>query len=698
MISKNSEFKLDIGRRFPDYGRYLFVVIALFLLLLVIYGNSFHGEWHFDDEGNIVNNINIHLNSLSWTDIKNTFNFRGNMARPLSYLSFAINYYFGGLDVFGYHLVNLAVHYISAIFLFLFIYNTLKLPILRERYRKYAYSVAIISTFLWAVNPMQVLAVSYIVQRMASMAGMFYIMSMYFYLKCRTCDSQKRSLLFFVLCSVSGVLAFGTKENAAMLPITLFFFELFLIQGVSGRTIKKNAKVMIVPLLILLGLGVFYTDFSSLLDGYNDRPFTLVERLLTEPRVILLYISLLLYPVDFRLMLLHDIPISHTLFTPWTTLPAILLISLVVGYALYICRKRPLISFCILFFFLNHLIEGSIFPLELVYEHRNYIPSMLFFVPVAVLMLNLLEYLSYRRSIQLAVAFGVTFLFIVQGQAVYMRNETLKSDFTLWVDNVKKAPNLSRPHNNLGDKYFNSGFRSKAFQEFQIALDLNRYLRLQHRAVVEYNLGRFYWSEGKDNKAIVHYKKALSICPGYPSPLHGIAMIEMKKGDMKAAYDHVIKIIEDNPWHIESRELLSFAMLKLGRLEPALRESQRALDLNPEKTIPLVIMAEAFRKKGENSRAIQYWKKFMTKSPQNITAHLALIELYSMTGEDGLLTETADHLMGIKGGRNLENVVREDENNKLSVYQPDRKRILKIIRKNLLRQVQDTKLEGIPAA
>jgi len=698
MISRNSDFNLDIGRCFPDYGKYLFVVIALFLLLLIIYGNSFHGEWHFDDEGNIVNNINVHLKSLSLSDIKNTFYFRGNIARPFSYLSFAMNYYLGGLDVFGYHLVNLAIHYISSIFLFLFIYNALKLPILRKRYRKYAYSVALMSTFLWAINPVQVLAVSYIVQRMASMAGMFYIMSMYFYLKCRTSDNLGRSVLFFVLCSVSAVLAFGTKENAAMLPVALFLFDLFLIQGVSREAIRKNAKAVIIPFLILLGLGVFYTDFSSLLDGYNDRPFTLVERLLTEPRVILLYISLLLYPVDFRLMLLHDIQISHTLFTPWTTIPAILIILLAVGYALHICRRKPLISFCIFFFFLNHLIEGSVIPLELVYEHRNYIPSMLFFVPAAVLMLNLLDYLSYRKSIQFAVALGITFFFVVQGQAVYMRNKTLKSEFTLWMDNVRKAPSLSRPHNNLGDEYFNSGFRLKALREFERALDLNRYLRLQHRAAIEYNLGRFYWSEGEDNNAIVHYNKALSICPGYPSPLHAIAMIEMKKGNVKAAHDRVSKILEGNHWHVESRELLSFTLLKLGRLEQSLNESQKTLDLNPERTFPLVVMAEVFRKKGENSRAIQYWKKFMVKSPQSITAHLALIDLYFLSGKNNLLTETVDHLMGIKGGRSLESIVRKGENNKMLVYQPDREKILKIIRKNLLRQIQDTKAEGIPTA
>ena len=699
MIGKNSDFDLDVGRRFPDCKRYLFVSIALFIFLLIIYGNSFHGEWHFDDKENIVNNINVHLKSLSWPDTKNTFYFNGNMSRPFSRLSFALNYYFGGLNVFGYHLVNIVIHYISAVFLFLFIYKTLKLPILREPYSKYAYSIALMATFLWATNPVQVLAVSCIVQRMASMAGMFYIMSMYFYLKCRISDSLWGSGSFFVLCVVSTALAFGTKENAAMLPVILFLFDLFLIQGVSLKAITRSAKVVIIPFLILLGLSVFYVDLSSFLGGYNIRPFTLVERLLTEPRIILLYISLLLYPVDFRLMLLHDIEISHTLFTPWTTLPAILFILLIVGYALYICRRRPLISFCILFFFLNHLIEGSVIPLELVFEHRNYIPSMLFFVPAAVLMLNLLDFLSYKKSIQLAVALGAAFLLITQGQAVFMRNETLRSNLALWEDNVKKAPNLSRAHNNLGGEYFKRGFRSKAFQEVSMALELNNYPRLQQRAAIEYNMGMLYLSEEEDDKAAFHYNKAISICrPGYMAPLYGMAMIELRKGNDKAALDYLTKILKENPYHVESLELLSFILLKHGRPESALRESQKALDLSSERMFPLVIMAEVSRKKGENNRAIQYWKKFMAKSPQNITAHLALIDLYSLSGEEGLLTETVGHLMGIKGGSSLESIVREGENNKMSAYQPDREKILKIIRKNLLRQVQDTKPEGIPAA
>ena len=121
-------------------------------------------------------------------------------SRPLSYLSFALNYYFDGMDVFGFHVVNFIIHYLAAVFLFLFIYNTLKLPLLRDKYKNIAYPVALLATFFWAINPVFVTSVTYIVQRMASMAGLFYIMSMYFYLKGRTAQNSTHSISFFILC------------------------------------------------------------------------------------------------------------------------------------------------------------------------------------------------------------------------------------------------------------------------------------------------------------------------------------------------------------------------------------------------------------------------------------------------------------------------------------------------------------------
>ena len=161
------------------------------------------------------------------------------------------------------------------------------------------------------------------------------------------------------------------------------------------------------------------------------------------------------------------------------------------GYALTIARKRPLISFCILFFFLNHLIEGSFIPVELIYEHRNYIPSMLFFVPVAIFILRMLDYFAYKKAIRWLMVFSVIFVLFAEGHTVYMRNEVLKTDMALWIDNILKYPNLSRPHNNLGINYTRQGLREAGMGEFIEASRLNKYEHFDRRGKNRRQYGQF---------------------------------------------------------------------------------------------------------------------------------------------------------------------------------------------------------------
>jgi len=139
------------------------------------------------------------MKSFSWLEIKHCIldSDQKILWRPLAVLSFALNYKFGGMDVFGFHVVNFIIHYLAAVFLFLFIHNTLKLPLLREKYSLIAYPIALLATFFWALNPVHVTCVTYIVQRYASMVGLFYIMTMYFYLKARTSENQLIPFRFY---------------------------------------------------------------------------------------------------------------------------------------------------------------------------------------------------------------------------------------------------------------------------------------------------------------------------------------------------------------------------------------------------------------------------------------------------------------------------------------------------------------------
>jgi len=347
----NLENSAPSQRNTPSARQSIFAACALTIALFLFYSNSLDCSWHLDDIPNITDNHRIHLSGLRWEGIKAAlYSDQRNptiLYRPVAALSFALNYYFGGLDVRGYHLANITVHVVASVFLFLFMYSAMHLPSLEKRYGSRGYFIALLSTFLWAIHPIQTQAVTYIVQRMASLAGMFYIMAMYFYLRARTAPARKQRILFGVMCACAFILALGSKENAALLPISLLLFEILFFQGIRGRALFGNLKTifLLAGITIVAGGGYFlYREGSllSFLSGYQDRPFTLYQRLLTEPRVLLFYVSQLLYPSPERLSVAHSIQVSTSPFHPVTTLPAIIFIIGSTAFLLFYSGQREL--------------------------------------------------------------------------------------------------------------------------------------------------------------------------------------------------------------------------------------------------------------------------------------------------------------------------------------------------------------------
>ncbi len=687
MINKLNSFQLNCNFKTPDSRNYIFAFVALFTCLLIIYGNSFNCEWLFDDYPNIVQNKNIHLQTLSWSDISNIFKQTPTQGLPryVAYLSFALNYYSGGLNVFGYHAVNFAIHFITTIFLFLFIYKTFSLPLLKK-YSNIAYPVALLSAFLWATNPVQVNAVTYIVQRMTCLTGMFYIMSMYFYLNGRTSLHLRFRILNFSLFVLCALLAFFTKENAAMLPASVLIYDLLLIQGISKKTFRNNLFLLVLSCLILVGLGFVYLKFSNMIFiNFKQWTFTLEERLLTEPRVIFLYISLLLYPISSRLMVEHDIDLSRSLIDPWTTLVAIAAMFVLIGYALYQSRKRPLLSFCILFFFLNHLIEGSFIALDLIFEHRNYIPSMFFFVPIAILIIHILDYFAYRKSIQLIMTFGMVFLFAAQAHTVYIRNEIMLYQKILWEDNVQKAPNLSRPLAALGKVFFDEGDYEKGAMNTSRALQLSRFPNYYQPALYHCSLGNYYLTiKQDDDKAEFHYRQALQLQPNIPLAYKGLALLMLKKGLLKQAHNFIEKALKYKPGDPTFQHNFARILLKEGVYSEAIRKIETAKKMQGGyDNASLAVLAEAYYRLGHLNRAIFYWENYLLNEPTNFEGRLALIELYSLINKHDSLIQSIGIILTLKGKDDIFQAIKEAERKKDAVYVPEGKVIIPIITKEL---------------
>jgi hypothetical protein len=668
MINKAGGFDLNLHGSFPLGKKHFFAFFTLLIALLLIYGNSLDGVWHLDDAHNIVENEHVHLLTLDWDQIRNTFyGFdQKRLSRPVAYLTFGLNYYFGKLNVFGYHAVNLCIHFLSAFFLFSFIYRTLNLPILKLAYGSSSYAIALMSTFFWAVNPVQVSAVTYIVQRMASMAGLFYILCMFFYLIGRTEENLWKRIVFFVLSAISAGLAIGTKENAVMLPVSLYLYDLLLIQGINRKTILRSLKFFIIPTLIVTSFLLFYLDLTKIAGDYSVRPFSMLERLMTEPRVILFYVSLLLYPIFSRLTINHDFEISRSLIDPWTTSAAILAILFCIAIAVLISRKKPLISFCIGFFILNHLIEGSFLSLELVFEHRNYIPSMLFFVPLSAFVIQALDFFSSKILIQLMIAAMISFVIVAQGHTVSMYNFLFKDPFLLWSDNVKKAPNLSRPYNNLGNVYYKWEFYDEAYKFYKKADELNRHQLLPMMASSIYNMGCYYFVMKDYSKAFSHFQKAIKIYPEYLPSWYNLAQTEIHMNNLIGAEKTVRLALVKWPDKASLNSILSLIMLKRGAYNDAIRIAWKTLMDNQESSDVLKVLAESYRFKGQFARAIQLWEQFASKNSNNLESQLALIELYSKTGQKNKIDAAIGKVMFLKGSKSWQKLINEYNKNTAS--------------------------------
>ncbi len=508
----------------------LWGILLLCTIVLICYSNTFDAGWHLDDYPNIINNDRLHIDALTVDALKQSFTALpsdpGNKIwRPLPCLSLALNWYWGQDDPTGYHWVNLILHMITAGALFLTIQLLLQTPGIKATSTPGSrHFIALLAASLWAINPIQTQAVTYIVQRMAVMAAMFSILGLYAYLKGRLSAGRER-WGWFTAMTAFFVCALLSKENAVLFPFsvmlieTIFFMNRLPVTVKTALLSKKNALIAGVLLIAGIAFIVLNTAGNPINFGYYDkRPFSLWERLFSQPRILIFYLSLLLYPAPWRFSIEHDINHSLSLIAPWTTLPAIVAVVGLIGFAILCSRKHPLLSFGILFFFLNHLVESTILPLELVFEHRNYLPSFFIFLPVAYAVERLIDrYRVQNRSLSILLVVFATIILTVTGLACYDRNKAWKSDYTLWYSAFQKAPGRARALMALGVAI--GWGEEKIPNRHDIALEIfNRALKLpgarkNEKAQIYGNLGLMHVARGELPQAIAAYHQALAISP-----------------------------------------------------------------------------------------------------------------------------------------------------------------------------------------
>lgn len=348
-----------------DIAIHYFVIMGFVVLA---YSGSLHVPFVFDDIPNIVANPAVHPNGIS--ELSKSFNSPVSGSRPVPLFTFGMNYLFGELNVYGYHVVNILFHIINALILYLCIIEIYKLDLFKREIDK-AKDIAFYSSLLWAVNPVHTQAVTYIVQRMTLMSSTFYLLSILLFV--RYLNRKLSTLKLVVLILALFVLGMLSKEIMVTLPVTLA-----VVWCVFEDCNKNYIKVFLPTVLVVFVVGLAYLgwELPNFFEKYPNRNFSPYERLLTESKILWHYISLYFLPIPERMYLDYGGEVSRGLVQPITTLFGMI----GVGAALYVSviyRSRiPATSFAIIFFFVTSSVEASFVNLELAFIHRLYLPSV----------------------------------------------------------------------------------------------------------------------------------------------------------------------------------------------------------------------------------------------------------------------------------------------------------------------------------
>lgn len=417
------------------------------------------GGFVFDDENNIASNLTIQINELTpGTIMQAMFGVQpGGMTRILPTLSFAFDHWrAGGLDPSVFKGTNILIHALTTLLLaWFFRALLLAAKVAPGRVQWVAPALAL----AWAVHPLQVSSVLYVVQRMQTMNTLFLVLALLAYLKARVAQIEgNRSRTGWLLALLCWVLALGCKEDAILLPAYALAMELTVLRFAAARpamaSMLRRAYLLATVLGILVYLFVVIPHFWHW-DAYPGREFSSWERLLTQGRVLCMHLGQIVFPLPRSMPFYYDwIEPSRGLLQPWTTLAAILLVPALLGVAWRLRMQRPLFALGVFLFFAGHFITSNVLNLELAFEHRNHFPLIGALLAIGDLLALCASKLKVRPRMA-ALAGGL--LLAGLSAAAFSRAVDWSDPVSLATTSSEIAPRSARAWNSLSRSYLALG-------------------------------------------------------------------------------------------------------------------------------------------------------------------------------------------------------------------------------------------------
>ena len=586
------------------------VFAAILVVGIAAYSNTFRVPFIFDDHPQIETNQAIR--SLSGV-------LHGPpLTRLIGYFSFAVNYAISGLGVTSYHVFNLVVHLLVAVLVFSFVSLTLRAPfIANAKLHGRAAALILIPTFtalLFVAHPIQTEAVTYIFQRLTSLAALFYLLALVTYAKSRLLaeggprgNTIRRGFItgsLYAVALASTFVAMMTKENAFTLPVAILLWEMMFMDGAIKKRLLRVAPFFVPVIAVPILLAV---QNAPLLEAPGVAPApSHLAYLFTQFRVIVTYIRLLFVPNWQNLD--YDYPLYDHLLDPSVLLSLLLLLTLAGGsICLFILAKKNKISklfglaaFGIFWFFLTISVESSLISIsDLILEHRLYLPSVGFLMAIVTVLAVAAQALRKKmRAVYLVLGSALSVLVIVFGGAAYARNSTWQDPITFWQDVVSKSPGKARPHVDLGNAYFQAGRIDDALREDLAGLAIDPNQGLAHLNVAEIYMNRKQYDD-----AIGEFQLALEADSSLAPPHDGLGYIHLIRGETDQAEAEFKAALTLDPNFSSSHRLLGGIYERRGQLDDASKEYQAAIDSDPQMGVNYALLGRVYLTENRASEA-----------------------------------------------------------------------------------------------
>lgn len=543
-----------------DYCHVAILAAVTFLL----YSNTLQVPWYFDDINNIVDQPP--LNSLEQV-------FRLLLSsRGVVKLTFAMNYNLGGLYLPGFHLVNILIHAGSAIILYL---------ILKRVFRE-SVVFPFLCALVFAVHPVQTQAVTYIVQRMTSLSGFFFLLALYFYIRFKENRSPLsdtlglHAIFCWVAVLLAGSVAVFSKENAIVLPVALLLFDWYFLGGRSEGWRPLLIRILPFALVPCLFAAVFFLaplfkgagmdsltrTITTIVSSRNLNPLTYF---VTQLEVIWIYLRILVVP--YGITLDYSYPVVDKILT----LRSVVAGTGLAGLLLFAFRLRhvaPRISFGIAWFFLTLAVESSFIPLDPLFVHRLYLPLAGF----VIIAMDLLIRLPWRVSSLVLCCVVMS----IYAMVAWQRNSLWNDPVAFYEDNLRKAPHSERVRNLLAEHYLLKGRDSDAKRMLVEAIRINPSFG---SSVVA--LSNIYINENRKAEAFDLLKNGIRTNPNDHEMHNSLGSLYSMLGIRGMAEYHLQKAISLNPSYGRAYCNMGAHYVGLGMLREAEGQYRMALRVSP---------------------------------------------------------------------------------------------------------------------